>query len=108
MVDLEYPAMLYKRDGTMLQWDGEMFDHLIVNNADEAKAALSDGWSAGKPKKDAPKKDKPKAEEKEALEKDEGDLKALRAEYKKLSGKAPFNGWNGDALKARIAEFQKA
>jgi hypothetical protein len=23
---MEYPAMLYKADGSMLEWDGEMFE----------------------------------------------------------------------------------
>lgn len=49
--------MLYKAGGTMLLWDGEMFDHLVVNDADEATAALADGWSVGKPKPEP----KPKA-----------------------------------------------
>jgi hypothetical protein len=33
----------------MLEWDGEMFDYLVVNDAEEAKAAKADGWSVEKP-----------------------------------------------------------
>jgi hypothetical protein len=55
--------MLYKSDGSMLEWDGEMFDYLIVENEDEAKAALKDGWSVGKPEKEAPKAKASKASE---------------------------------------------
>lgn len=51
--DLEFPAMLYKADGDMLEWDGEMFDHLVVEDAEELKAAKADGWSVGKPAKKA-------------------------------------------------------
>jgi hypothetical protein len=50
---MEYPAMLYKAGGTMLLWDGEMFDHVVVNDEDELKAAKADGYSVGKP--EAPK-----------------------------------------------------
>lgn len=32
------------------------------------------------------------------------DIKALRAEYQKLVGKRPFNGWDADTLKAKIDE----
>lgn len=31
-----------------------------------------------------------------------GDLKALRAEYKKATGKNPFNGWNAATLREKI------
>lgn len=51
----EFPLMLYKADGSMLEWDGEMFDYLVIepgdNAEDEAKAALKDGYSVGKPEK---------------------------------------------------------
>lgn len=93
MPDLEWPAMLFKANGDMLEWDGEMFDYLIVEDADEAKAALDKGWSNGKPAKA-----KAKAEDKEP------DLHALRAEYKKVVGKKAFNGWDADTLKAKIAQ----
>lgn len=33
-----------------------------------------------------------------------GDIKALRAEYQKVVGKRPFNGWDADTLKAKIDE----
>ena len=44
----ELPAMLYK-PGSTLEWDGEMFDYLVVSSEDDLKAALADGWSIGKP-----------------------------------------------------------
>jgi len=52
--------MLFKT-GTTFEWDGEMFDYLIVADQDEADAALADGWSVGKPAKgeEAPAKRKP-------------------------------------------------
>jgi hypothetical protein len=53
---MEYPAMLYKADGTMLLWDGEMFDHVVVNDEDELKAAKADGYSVEKPKAKAAKR----------------------------------------------------
>jgi hypothetical protein len=31
------------------------------------------------------------------------EIAALRAEYKTLVGKAPFNGWNADTLREKIA-----
>ena len=46
---MEFPAMLYKANGSMLEWDGEMFDYLIVDDEEEAEIALEDGWSIGKP-----------------------------------------------------------
>jgi hypothetical protein len=45
---MEYPAMLYKRGGALL-WDGEWFDTRVVEDEDEAAAALDAGWSVGKP-----------------------------------------------------------
>ena len=45
---MQFPAMLYK-PGSMFEWDGEMFDYVIVNDEEEAEIALSDGWSVGKP-----------------------------------------------------------
>lgn len=48
---LEFPLMLYK-PGTMLEWDGELFDYVIVNDQEEADVALADGWSVEKPKAD--------------------------------------------------------
>lgn len=32
-----------------------------------------------------------------------GDLKALRAEYKRVIGKAPFNGWDEATLREKMA-----
>lgn len=44
----ELPAMAYK-PGSMFQWDGEMFDYLVVTTHKEMDAALADGWSFSKP-----------------------------------------------------------
>lgn len=33
-----------------------------------------------------------------------GDLAAVRAEYTSVTGKRPFNGWDADTLRAKIAE----
>lgn len=41
---MEYPAMLYKPDGAMLEWDGAMWDFVIVNDAEEAEIARADGY----------------------------------------------------------------
>ena len=45
---MEYPAMAFKR-GSMFEWDGEMFDYVIVADRDEADIALADGWVFHKP-----------------------------------------------------------
>lgn len=45
---MEFPAMLYKR-GSAFEWDGELFDYVIVNDAEEAEIAAADGWTVGKP-----------------------------------------------------------
>lgn len=45
---MEYPASLYKRGSTFL-WDGEMFDYVIVHDAEELEIALADGWVPHKP-----------------------------------------------------------
>lgn len=52
-----YPMMLY-RHGSMFEWDGEMFDYIVVEDADEAKAAKADGYSAEKPAAKKPAKSK--------------------------------------------------
>ena len=44
----ELPAMLYKPGGE-LEWDGEMFDTLVVEDDEALEAALGEGWSVGKP-----------------------------------------------------------
>lgn len=48
---MEFPAMLYKT-GTMFEWDGGLFDYVIVADADEAEIALADGWVPHKPAED--------------------------------------------------------
>ena len=51
------------------------------------------------------KKAEPKKEKDAPVKSESGpDLKALRAEYKKVAGKAPFNGWDAETLKAKLAE----
>lgn len=54
----EFPAMLYKRGGA-LEWDGEKFDTLIVEDAEELEIAQSDGWYVGKPPADGVQAQKP-------------------------------------------------
>ena len=39
----DYPKMLY-RDGSATEWEGKTFDTLIVDDKDEEKEALGDGW----------------------------------------------------------------
>lgn len=56
---MEFPASLYK-PGTQFEWDGEMFDTLVVHDEEEVEIALADGWSIGKPGKAA--KPEPKDE----------------------------------------------
>lgn len=59
----EFPAMVYKR-GTELEWDGEKFDTLIVEDAEELEIAQADGWHIGKPPAEGstPPKGKAKSE----------------------------------------------
>lgn len=45
---MEFPASLYKHGSTFL-WDGEMFDYVIVTDAEELEIALADGWVPHKP-----------------------------------------------------------
>jgi len=47
-----------------------------------------------KPKREAPQADKAGA----------SDLVALRAEYQEKLGKRPFNGWDADTLREKIAD----
>lgn len=109
---MEFPLMVY-RHGSMMEWDGEMFDYLVIEPGadaeDEAKAALKDGWSVGKP--EAKAKKAVKAEPATGDDGDDDDAKAaladLRAEYKKVVGKTAFNGWDADTLKAKIADASK-
>lgn len=58
MNELEMPAMLYKRDGTMLDWDGKMWDTIIVADEEDLEIALANGWQhpadAIKPDDDKP------------------------------------------------------
>ena len=55
MLPDEWPLMLY-RPGDMLEWDGERFDYRIVADAEEASAAMDEGWSLGKVPPAKPKK----------------------------------------------------
>ena len=66
---VDYPAMLYKF-GTMLEWDGERFDYVIVTDQEEADIAVADGWSftkpvAAEPSTDAPRRGRPPKKESE-------------------------------------------
>lgn len=60
----EFPAVMYKAGGTMLQWDGEWFDRLVVAKEDEYQKGLADGWSIGKPSAVPPLLAEPPAEPK--------------------------------------------
>jgi hypothetical protein len=105
----EYPKRLY-RPGTKFRVWGISVDALTVRDADEEAAALAEGWTLrpdGEP--EAGGTDKPQLDH----DKDggaggsvtaPGDLTALRAEYKRVLGKKPFNGWDADTLKAKIEE----
>ena len=54
---MEYPIMLYKADGSMLEWDGAMWDYVICNDEDEYGEAVASGFSlTGVPEKAAKKK----------------------------------------------------
>ena len=35
------------------------------------------------------------------------DISTVRAEYKQIVGKAPFNGWDVPTLRAKIADHQR-
>lgn len=37
---------------------------------------------------------------------DEAEIKALRAQYKEVLGKAPFNGWDADELRNRMNTYR--
>ena len=66
MNDLELPAMLYKRDGSILDWDGKMWDTLIVATDEELEAALADGWETPsmltEPQEEKPRRGRPPKE----------------------------------------------
>lgn len=48
---MDFPAMLYKPDGSMLEWDGAFWDFVIVADEEEAEIAHADGF--GLPGEDA-------------------------------------------------------
>ena len=62
---MDFPLMLYRPDGSMLEWDGALWDTVIVNDEEEAEIALADGYGLpgeeispapakrGRPKKEA-------------------------------------------------------
>lgn len=54
----QLPAMLYKH-GSMIEWDGELFDYMVVEKDEDLDAALKAGWSPGKPPKTAESAPKP-------------------------------------------------
>ena len=41
---MEYPAMLYKAGGSMLEWDGAMWDFVIVADDEEQEIARAEGY----------------------------------------------------------------
>jgi len=101
----EFPKHLYKHPGPygLAQ---KSYAVLGVADAEEEKAGLAKGWSltmedawaAGPLDHD---KDGKKGGSKSPAPAE--DLADLRAEYEKAHGKKPFNGWDADELKAKIA-----
>lgn len=59
---MEFPVMLYRANGSMLEWDGEQFDYVIAADADDIAAAEADGFSIAKPtaSEDAPRRGRPR------------------------------------------------
>ena len=48
----EFPAMMYKANGSAFRWDGDWVDCRIVAGEVEYKRGLAEGWSIGKPSAD--------------------------------------------------------
>lgn len=105
-----YPRMLY-RDGKESTWDGRGIASRIVASAGEEAAAQAEGWMladdfwAAPPKKavdpfDQDGDGKPGGS-KASEQSDE--LAELRIAYKLKHGKRPFNGWDADELRRRMA-----
>jgi hypothetical protein len=95
----EYPRMMY-RPGTKSRIWGAMYDTRKVADAEEQEAALAEGWSL-RPDEGPSKRGEPE-------ERLEAAKPALRAEYKRIVGKAPFNGWDETTLRAKIAAAKEA
>ena len=58
---MEFPIMLYRPEGAMLEWDGAMWDYVICADADEVELARMDGFAL--PGEEAKAKAKPKAKD---------------------------------------------
>lgn len=41
---MDFPVMLYRAEGTMLEWDGAMWDYIICADEDEVELARLDGF----------------------------------------------------------------
>ena len=54
---MDFPCMLYRAEGTMLEWGGAMWDYVICADEDEVELARLDGF--GIPGEKPAKKGKP-------------------------------------------------
>lgn len=93
----DYPKFMYRHHPLADVVDRLPCEILHVLDADEEKAAKSDGWhdsvAAAAPDGKAGSDDG-----------SSGDTRvALRAEYKALSGKNAFGGWSAEVLAEKIA-----
>ena len=42
---MEFPIMLYRPNGTMLEWDGGMWDYIVCTDEDEVELARIDSFA---------------------------------------------------------------
>ena len=129
----DYPKMLY-RDGTARKLWGVMVDTLTVATADEERQARAEGWRGSPLATEVPEDRveapaPPSAEAEETIAKlrrqlaevtaerdelmaqltapvppSEDPIASLRADYERATGKKPFNGWDADTLRAKLAK----
>ena len=101
MADNPYPRFMYRHHPAADWVDGVPCEILQVLDADEEKAAKTDGWHDNVA--DAAPKLKTKAEPKAT----DDDLRpTLRAQYEALSGKKAFGGWSAEQLQEKIAGLE--
>jgi hypothetical protein len=105
----EYPRMLY-RPGTKTRVWGISVDTLIVRDVEEQKAAVAEGWMLRPDSEPGPDPlDHDRDGAKGGSEAQSGEaVQVLRAEYQRLIGKRPFNGWNEAVLREKIAGHQES
>jgi hypothetical protein len=57
---MDFPMMLYRPDGEMLDWDGKKWDYIICADEEEVELARLDGFApAGEKPKGKAEKPKP-------------------------------------------------